>query len=223
MKTIALVTQKGGSGKSSLAIGLAVAAQQEGERVFLLETDKQGTVTSWGLRRAAEEPGMDRVSGGPELEKALRLLEREGYSLAIIDTAGTHSVTVTAAIRLADLCLIPARPSPADIEAANPTLEAIRKLGRPFAFVLNQTPSRSFRLSEAARALDRWGVLAQPHMVQRNDHQDALGAGLGVTEFAPDGKAAGEIRALWAWVKTCMNKTDSDAKGCGDGQQRAAS
>jgi chromosome partitioning protein len=218
MKTIALVTQKGGSGKSTLAIGMAIAAQQAGERVYILETDKQGTVTNWGLRRTDAEPGIDRVNGGPELERALKLLATQGYTVAIVDTPGIDSVTVTAAIRAADLCLIPARPSPADIEAANPTLDSIRKLGRPFAFVLNQTPSRSFRLSEAANALNMWGVLALPYIVQRNDHQDALGAGLGVTEFAPDGKAADEIRALWAWVKKRMSVEGSDY-----GQQRAAS
>jgi chromosome partitioning protein len=194
-----------------------VAAQQDGERVYMLETDKQGTVTNWGLRRTAEEPGIDHVSGGPELQKALKLLAAQGYTLAIIDTPGIDSVTVTAAIRASDLCLIPARPSPADIEAANPTLDSIRKLGRPFAFVLNQAPSRSFRLSEAASALNMWGVLAIPHVVQRNDHQDALGAGLAVTEYAPDGKAAEEIRSLWVWVKKRMNMKGSDY-----GQQRVA-
>jgi chromosome partitioning protein len=210
MKTLALVTQKGGSGKSTLAVGLAIAAMQDGERVYILETDKQGTVSNWAMRRTDPEPGVDRVSGGPELDKALALLASQGFTLAVIDTPGVDSVTVTAAIRAADLCLIPARPSPADIEAANPTLDAIRKLGRPFAFILNQTPTRSYRLNEASSALNMWGVLALPYIVQRNDHQDALGAGLGVTEFAPDSKAADEIRSLWAWVKKRMKGIDHD-------------
>ncbi len=218
MWTIALVTQKGGSGKSTLAIGLAVAALQSGERVYILETDKQGTVTNWALRRSSEEPGVDRVSGGAELDRALKLLATRGYTLAIIDTPGVDSVTVTAAIRAADLCVIPARPSPADIAAANPTLDAIRRLGRPFAFVLNQAPSRSFRLSEAAAALNLWGVLATPYVVQRNDHQDALGAGLAVTEYAPAGKAADEIRALWAWIRKRLNVREAKYD-----QQRAVS
>jgi chromosome partitioning protein len=218
MKTIAMVTQKGGSGKSTLVMGLAVAAQQDGERVYILETDKQGTITKWGVRRTEAEPGIDRVNSGPELEKALALLKSQGYTLTLIDTPGVDSVTVTAAINAADLCLIPARPSPADIEAATPTLDSIRKLGRPFAFVMTQTPARSFRLSEAASALNMWGVLAIPYIALRNDHQDALGAGLSVTEFAPDGKAAEEIRALWVWVKKRMNVKESD-----DDQQRAAS
>lgn len=215
MKTIALVTQKGGSGKSTLAIGLAVAALQDGERVYLLETDKQGTISNWAMRRTNPEPGIDRVTGGGALDSALKLLAGQGYTLTIIDTPGTDSVTVTAAIRAADLCLIPTRPSPADIEAANPTLDAIRKLGRPFAFVLNQAPTRSYRLTEASTALNLWGVLALPYVVQRNDHQDALGVGLGVTEFAPSGKAAEEVQCLWAWVKKRM-------KGSEHGQKRAS-
>lgn len=201
MRTIAFVTQKGGSGKSTLAIGIAVAAMQDGETVFVLEADRQGTVSNWGARRSNPEPGIDRVASGLELERALKLLADRNYTLAIVDTPGTDNVSATAAIRVADLCLIPARPSPADIEAAHPTLHAARRLGKSFAFVLNQTPARSFRLSEAAGALNRMGVLALPFIVQRMDHQDALGAGLGLTEFNPGGKAAEEMRALWIWIK----------------------
>jgi chromosome partitioning protein len=201
MRTIAFVTQKGGSGKSTLAIGIAIAAMQDGERVFMLETDKQGTAWNWSTRRTNPDPGVDKVENAAALEKALTLLKQQNYTLAIVDTPGTESVATTSVIRSADLCLIPARPSPADIEAAQPTLSAIRKLDRPFAFVLNQTPVRSFRISEAAGALNMMGVLALPFIAQRNDHQDALGAGLGVTEFASDGKAAEEIRQLWGWIK----------------------
>jgi chromosome partitioning protein len=102
------------------------------------------------------------------------------------------------AIARADLCLIPVRPSPADIEAAIPTLIAIRRLNRRFAFVLNQTPPRGCRLSEAATSLNSLGVLALPYVGQRNDHQDALGAGLGVTEFAQEGRASEEVRETLA-------------------------
>jgi chromosome partitioning protein len=201
MRIVALVTQKGGSGKSTLAIGLAVAAMQDGERVFMIETDRQGTVSNWGVRRSNPEPGIDRVTSGPALEKAVQLLANDGYTLAIVDTPGTDSVSTTAAVRVADLCLIPTRPSPADIEATQPTLNSIRKLDKDFAFILNQTPARSFRIGDATAALNMMGVLALPFIVQRNDHQDALGTGLAVTEFAPDGKAAEEVRALWMWVK----------------------
>jgi chromosome partitioning protein len=173
---------------------------EDGQRVGIIETDPQGTVSKWGRRRANPEPRIARVSTAIEIEQALLFLRRDGYTLAMIDTAPTDNTLSMRAFSAADMCLIPARPSPADIEAALPTLSAIRKLDRPFAFVLNQSPARSFRLSEAAMALNAVGVLALPYIVQRNDHQDALGAGLAVTEFAPDGKAAEEIRGLWRWV-----------------------
>jgi chromosome partitioning protein len=217
MQTIALVSQKGGSGKSTLAIGLAIAAMQDGHKVCLLETDPQGTLSNWRRRRTQSEPIVETVVAGFEIEQRLPLLEHRGVTLTIIDTAGGVSSTTAAAIAAADLCLIPARPSPADIEAAAPTLSAIRQNDKPFAFILNQTPARSYRLDNAAAALgeaavslnetsidkawlNEMGVLAQPYIVLRNDQQDALGAGLAVTEYALDGKSAEEIRRLWLWV-----------------------
>jgi chromosome partitioning protein len=207
MHTIALVTQKGGSGKSTLAIGLAIAAMQEGHTVCLLETDPLGTVSNWRRRRVQAEPAVKTVGSGAEIEQALHAFERDGATLVIIDTAGGDLVTMQAAISAADLCLIPARPSPADIEAAGPTLRIIRDNDKPFAFVLNQTPVRSYRianaattLSDAATDLNVMGVLALPTITLRNDQQDALGAGLSVIEYADCGKSADEIRGLWQWI-----------------------
>jgi chromosome partitioning protein len=133
-------------------------------------------------------------------------LEAGGIWLGIIDTAATNNALAMRAIARADLCLMPVRPSPADMEAAIPTLIAIRRLNRRFAFVLNQTPLRGCRLSEAATSLNSLGVLALPYVGQRNDHQDALGAGLGVTEFAQEGRASEEIRALCGWVSKQLNR-----------------
>src|SRR4030088_2501703 len=200
MYVLALVTQKGGSGKSTLAVGLALAAMENGERVAFVEADPQGTISKWKERRKNPYPRVDRVAAPAELERALLRLEAEGIWLAIIDPAATNNALALRAIAKADLCLIPARPSPADIEAAIPTLIAVRRLNRRFALVLNQTPPRGCRLSEAATSLNSLGVLALPYVGQRNDHQDALGAGLGVAEFAQEGKAAEEVRVLWRWV-----------------------
>ena len=215
MYVLALVTQKGGSGKSTLAVGLAVAAMENGERVAFVEADPQGTISKWKERRGKPYPRVDRVGDPTELERALSRLEAEGIWLAIIDTAATNNALAMHAIARADLCLIPARPSPADIEAAIPTLVAVRRLKRRFAFVLNQTPPRGCRLSEAATSLNSLGVLALPYVGQRNDHQDALGAGLGVTEFAKGGRASEEIRELWRWV---LNKL---VEGSFDHEQHA--
>jgi chromosome partitioning protein len=141
----------------------------------------------------------------------LQSLDRDGVTLTIIDTAGGISAATTSAIRYADLCLIPARPSVADIEATASTLSVIGAWNKPFAFVLNQTPIRGQRLGNAAAALsdeaalDIAGVVAQPFIVMRNDHQDALSAGLAVSEYAPASKSAFKIRGLWQWVEAKLN------------------
>jgi chromosome partitioning protein len=201
MRTITFASQKGGTGKSTLCIGLAVAAMEDGERVFMLETDRQGTISNWAARRANTEPVVERVAHRFQLERTLRAVERRGCTLAIIDTPGSDNDFVTDSIRVANLCLVPARPSPADIEATHPTLKVIRRLDKEFAFVLNQTQARGQRPSRVALALNEVGVLALPYIVLRKDHMDSLAAGLAVSEFAPDGIAAAEIRALWVWSK----------------------
>jgi chromosome partitioning protein len=211
MQTIVLATQKGGSGKSTLAIGLALAAIQAGHTVRLIETDSQGTLSNWQSRRPYAEPIVEPVYVAGDVEQRLQTLERDGVTLAIVDTSGGLNAATTSAIRHADLCLIPARPSIADIEASASTLSIIRAWNKPFAFVLNQTPIRGQRLTNAATALgdeaaiDIAGVVAKPFIVMRNDHQDALSAGLAVSEYAPAGKSAEEINGLWQWVEAKLN------------------
>ncbi len=211
MQTIVLATQKGGSGKSTLAIGLALTAIQAGHTVRLIETDPQGTLSNWQNRRLCAEPVVEPVYTAGEIEPRLQSLERSGVTLVIIDTASGVNAVTTAAIRHSDFCLIPARPSVADIEATTSTLGLVRAWRKPFAFVLNQTPIRGQRIGNAASslgdeaALDLADVLAQPFIVMRNDHQDALSAGLAVSEYAPAGKSAEEIRSLWQWLETRLN------------------
>ena len=206
MYTIVLATQKGGSGKSTLAIGLALAAIQGGHTVRLIETDPQGTLSNWQARRLYAEPIVEPIYVAADIAPRLQMLAQGDITLTIIDTAGGSSAATAAAIGCADLCLIPSRPSVADIEATAPTLAAVRSHDKPFAFVLNQTPIRGQRIANAIRTLgddesrDLAGVLAQPFIVMRNDHQDALAAGLAVSEFAANGKSAEEILSLWQWT-----------------------
>ncbi len=216
MQTIVLATQKGGSGKSTLAIGLALAAIEAGHTVRLIETDSQGTLSNWQSRRPYAEPTVEPVYAASDVEARLQSLHRDGVTLTIIDTSGGVSAATTSAIRHADLCLIPARPSVADIEATASTLDVVRAWNKPFAFILNQTPIRGQRLSNAANALadeaalDLAGVIAQPFIVMRNDHQDALSAGLAVNEYATSSKSADEIRGLWQWVEAKLRIAVTD-------------
>jgi chromosome partitioning protein len=204
MKVLALMTQKGGTGKTTLAASLGVAAQEVGEKVFLIDLDPQSSLYAWGQRRQASTPSVDKTSPR-DLSQAIAKLSGAGYSLIVIDTAGADTPATSAAMGSADLCLIPSRPSALDIEAARPTMAALSRLNRAFAFVLNQCPpGRLARATDAGKALGLLGVLAQPFVVQRADHLDAMALGLGVTERDPNGKASEEIRQLWQWVHKRM-------------------
>src|SRR5215475_12642530 len=120
MYVLALVTQKGGSGKSTLAVGLAVAAMENGKRIAFVEADPQGTISKWKERRRNPYPLVVRVADPAQIERELVRLEAEGIWLTIIDTAATINALAMRAITRADLCLIPVRPSPADIESCSP-------------------------------------------------------------------------------------------------------
>ena len=205
MRVITFVTQKGGSGKTTLAISCAVAAEQVGQKALILDMDPQGSAEAWYQDREAEEPRLARVSSG-DLDAAIHKARGAGFSIVLIDTPGRDDPATAAAIRVADLCVVPCRPTPADMKATPPTAATIKRLNKAAAFVLTQTPVRGFRISEARAGLSMLGMVAPVSIVSRNTHQDAYGAGLGVTEFEPDGKAAEEVRQLWTWLAGRLEK-----------------
>jgi chromosome partitioning protein len=200
MKVITLVTQKGGSGKTTLCVSLAVAAQEAGHTVCILEMDRQATASQWAQARKGEPPEVAQVAAD-RIETTLEKVRGGEFDYVFIDTPGIDSPGTNAAIRHADLCIIPCRPTPADLRAIGPTLSTIHRLEKQFAFVLNQTPPKSYRVRDTSEGLKVMGLLAEVNIVMRNDHQDAMGTGQGVTEMNPTGPAATEIRALWSWIE----------------------
>jgi chromosome partitioning protein len=205
MRVITFVTQKGGSGKTALALSCAVAAEQTGQKALILDLDPQGSAEAWYQDREAEAPRLARITPG-ELDTALHNAKRAGFQVILIDTPGRDDPATAAAIRVANLCVVPCRPTPADMKATPPTAATIKRLNKAAAFVLTQTPVRGFRINEARAGLGMLGMVAPTPIVSRNAHQDAYGAGQGVTEFEPDGKAAEEIRELWAWLSSRLER-----------------
>lgn len=205
MPIISFVTQKGGSGKSTLAINCAAAAAQAGKRVMLLDMDEQRTAEQWFQVREADTPQVISLQSS-ELNSALELAEMKKFEWVLIDTPGRDTPGTLAAIRVADLCVIPCRPSPADIQAMKPTIDAIERVNKSAVVVLMQTPAHLARVEEAKGALSRMLSVCPVNIVSRAVYQDALGGGYGVTEFDPGGKAAEEIRLLWKWIGDKANK-----------------
>ena len=208
MRSIAFVTQKGGVGKTTLTASLAVAAAAAGEKVIALDLDSHGSLVRWFERRKAanapetvvvEPLEIERL---PQLPTILEGLADVGFTVAVFDTADADAEVVRPVVDSVDLCLLPARPTRLDVDAAAATFRTVFLAGRKAAFVLNQCPStrHSQRASEAANELTRIGALAEPRLTARLDFPDAIAAGLGVTEYARGGKAAQQIEALWRWV-----------------------
>ena len=208
MRIITLVTQKGGTGKTTIATSLAVAAHDAGEKVLALDLDPQGSLNAWGNLREADLPHVEQVPAHivADLPKLLEGVKAQGFTLTILDTAGADNPTTHLAMQAADLCLVPLRPTSIDGNAVMPTTQALQRLGKPFAFVLSQcsTIPRNSRAAEMAAGLRTLGVLAEPFICQRADYQDAYAAGQGVTERDPNGKAAQEMRDLWQWANKRM-------------------
>ena len=213
MKTIALVTQKGGAGKSTLAFSLGVAALETGERVCLVDLDPLATLTNWGVTRDETDVPV-LLSTADKLPAALAMLAAHGVTLAILDTPGAGGATAEAAMAAAQLCIIPARPNAFDLRASEITRKALKKAHCDYVFVLNQCPpaQQSARIEEGVAALEAMGGLLSPLVRARVDYQEAARLGLGVTELNPNGPAASEIRALWASLKKRLAKCAKPAR-----------
>jgi chromosome partitioning protein len=202
MRTIAFVTQKGGSGKSTLASSLAVAAQEMKEKVCVIDTDPQGSLTNWAKTR---ETGDIEViaSGAARLPALLAQLKAKGFTLAIIDTPGAEGPASVAAMVVADLNIIPSRPSMFDLWASAKTRAALKDVGGDFVFLLNQCPpaQQTARVQDGVETLEEMGGLISPLVLARVDYQEAVRHGWGVTELNPNGAAAEEMRGLWASIR----------------------
>lgn len=219
MRVIVFVTQKGGSGKTTLCINLAVACETMGRRCLILDLDPQATAEAWYHDREATTPRLVKATSG-DLSRALDLARAQGFDYVLIDTPGRDEPAVAAAIRAGDFCLVPCRPTPADMKATPATMATIQRLGKPAAFVLMQTPPRGFRAREAEIGLSVLGQVAPVGVVSRSSFQDAQGAGLGVVEFEPDSKAATEIRDIWAWLERRLEKLQDDPQANLAGRDR---
>jgi chromosome partitioning protein len=143
MKTIVVTSQKGGSGKTTLAAHLSVEAERSGDTpVWIIDTDKQGTLSLWHERRAEETPQRADVPF-TRLGAGLQTLADRGATYCFIDTAPTISDQNGALVNLADLVLIPVRPSPADLWAVSETVAQVKAAGKHFLFVITQAKTQA--------------------------------------------------------------------------------
>jgi chromosome partitioning protein len=164
--------------------------------------DPQRSLVKWGETRGLDDVPVNAVSAG-RLPATLAALEKNGFTLAIIDTAGAEGGSSGAAMKAADLNIIPSRPNIFDLWASEQTRKTLKEMRSEFVFVLNQCPpaQQTTRVQEGAAALEAMGGLITPLVLTRVDYQEAARHGWGVTEINPHGAAAVEIKALWSSIK----------------------
>jgi chromosome partitioning protein len=199
MKVIVLASAKGGVGKSTLSAHLAIAAEAAGAGpVVLIDTDPQASLSKWWNKRQADTPGFAGIKGG--LPATLAGLAKSGMSLAIVDTPPALSASIEATVETADLVLIPVTPSPIDLEAVGSTVNIVANTRRQSAFIVNKAKRNSLLTADTAEALQRHGDVAPVLVDDRLDYRTGMIQGNTAQEYAPKGKAAVEMRDLWAYV-----------------------
>ena len=204
VKSLVFLSQKGGSGKTTLSVHTAVTAQENGERVVVIDTDPQQSAITWASARESDSPPVASISAA-EIDKVLDAARQERMSLAVVDTAPHATPEASRIAQIADLIAIPVRPSAFDIAAAGNAVEIARAAGTKTVFVLSACPFRSPEIAETREVLAGYGLpIAPVDITERRAFARAVASGRAVTEFESDGKAAEEIRALWEWLKGQM-------------------
>lgn len=210
MRILALASQKGGVGKTTLAGQLSVEAEAQGHGpVALIDTDPQGSLAAWWNGRTAETPLFVKAQIG-QLETQVEALRRHGIALVLVDTPPAITENIVAVVRIADLVLIPTRPSPHDLRAVGATVDLVDSCGRPMIFVINGAAPRARITADAAVALSQHGAVAPTILHQRVDFASSMIDGRTVREVAPDGNSAREISELWTYVNAQMRKIAAD-------------
>jgi len=206
VKTITVLSRKGGSGKTTVAVNLALMAFLQGHKVLLADMDPQRS--AWDALRSRGEPGpaiADITAGKLFLTKSNAM--REGFDYLFIDTPAAPEADVAQAVNIADFCLVAGRPSFLDLAPIVRSAEAVRRLGKSGLVVLNQAHTNKPEVAPVAfpeimEALRFCGLPLAPHGLRsREAFQKAMAQGRCVVEQEPDSPAARDVERLWAHVE----------------------
>lgn len=206
MRVLALASQKGGSGKTTLSGHLAVQAQRANAGpVVLIDIDPQGSLTDWWNEREAEMPAFAQTTVA-RLAADLQTLRQQGFKLAVIDTPPAITMAIQSVVAVAELIVIPTRPSPHDLRAVGATVDLCERAGKPLVFVVNAATATARITAEAAIALSQHGTVAPVTVHQRTDFAASMIDGRTVMEVDPRGRSSTEIALLWDYVADRLEK-----------------
>ncbi len=213
MHVLAVASQKGGPGKTTLAAHLAVAAELAGAGpVALVDADPQASLSHWWNARDSDTPVFVRTKV-ERLTEDIKRMVAFGIRLLVIDTPPAITRTIEDVIKVSDLVVIPARPSPHDLRAASATIEIVERIGRPMVFAINGASARARITSEAVFALSQHGTLAPAIIHQRTDFASSMIDGRTVMELDPESSSAEEITLLWDYLHGRLARVQGRTSG----------
>ena len=196
MRIVTIASTKGGAGKTTLAAHLAVEAERTGAGpVAVVDTDPQGSLAAWWNGRKASTPVFASVEIG-RLAAHLATLERHNVELVMIE----------AAVSVADVVVIPARPSPHDLRSIGTIVEMVERMGKPFCFVVNGATPRTTIATDALRALAQHGRVAPVTIHARIDFAASMIDGRTVGEVHAQSRSTQEITELWIYVNSQLRR-----------------
>jgi chromosome partitioning protein len=212
MPTIAVISQKGGAGKTTLALHLAAAAEEDGRTALVIDLDPQATASQWATWRE-DAPPVVIDSAPPRLASKIAQASEQGAGFFVIDTPPHADSAASVAVAAADLVLIPCRPSAFDITAIQTTASLVRMRGKSaFVIFTAGTPNAPRMYEDAGAVVRGYGLEVCPHLLpDRAAFRHAAAEGKTVMELAPAGKAALEVRALYKWA--CEHVGAQTSKG----------
>ena len=200
MKTVSVISQKGGSGKTTLALHLAVASTHLQRNTAVIDLDPQASAAKWSDRREGALPVVLSAHAN-RLTYEMRRVEQTGGDIVFLDTAPHSDSAALAAAKISDLVLIPCRAAILDMEAISNTLELVKTTGKPVCVVMNAVAPQGREPAAAAAAIAALDVEVCPvRLVNRVAFARALIAGLTAQEFEPRGKAAQEVAQLHDFI-----------------------
>jgi chromosome partitioning protein len=212
MHTIVLASQKGGSGKTTLAAHLAVALERVGQGpAVLIDTDPQGSLSRWWNKREAPSPAFADATVH-QLSEKLASLKADGFAWCIVDTPPADGAQNSKVIAEADLVLIPTRPSPHDLDALGATLELCQASKRRHVFVVNAAKGNASITVQTITALSEHGQVAPAIVADRVLFASSMIDGRSVFEVDPGGRGAEELSALWRFVNSLFTESRKDVK-----------
>jgi chromosome partitioning protein len=196
-KILTIANRKGGAGKSTCAAHLSLEAVQQGLKTILIDLDPQKTLEVWWKKRIEENPFLTDIDP-LRIEEVIANINSHNFDLCIIDTPGDTSINAVNGLKVADLVLIPSKPTSPDLTSIGRTISMVKNLDKSYVFVITQAVARTKLALQGVAVLSEFGVVAPFTISNRVSYANAMN--IGSSAAIDDKLAAEEIKGVWEFI-----------------------